>query len=80
MITAKSQLAYDLVAAVVFAFVLSALSLIWPGILALGFGLFLLIQSFSVGQEITMLSWTEVTHVPIVFASFRRSAPLSILS
>ncbi|MFO0699594.1 MAG: hypothetical protein U0236_10210 [Nitrospira sp.] len=80
MITAKSQLAYDIVAAVVFAVVLGSLSLIWPGILALSFGLFLLIQSFSVGQEITMLSWAEVMNVPIVFASFRRSAPLSILS
>ncbi|HMS82380.1 MAG TPA: hypothetical protein PKD12_01855 [Nitrospira sp.] len=80
MVTAKSQLAYDLVAAVVFALVLGSLSLIWPGILALSFGLFLLIHSFSVGQEITMLSWAEVTQLPIVFASCRRSVPLSILS
>lgn len=80
MITTKSQLAYDIVAAMVFTFVLGSLSLIWPGILALSFGLFLLIQSFTVGQEITMLSWAEVTHVPMVFASFRRSASLSILS
>ena len=80
MLIAKSQLARDAVTAMVFIFVLGSLSMIWPGIIALSFGLFLLLQSFGVGQEITMLSWAEVTNVPIVLASFRRSAPPSILS
>jgi hypothetical protein len=80
MLTAKSQLAQDLVAAMVFVFVLGSLSVIWPSIMALGFGLFLLIQSFGAGQEITMLSGAEVTNTPIVIDSFRRSSPLSILS
>ena len=80
MLIAKSQLARDAVTAMVFIFVLGSLSMIWPGIIALSFGLFLLIQSFGVGQELTMLSWAEVTNVPIVLASFRRSAPPSILS
>ncbi|MDH5741065.1 MAG: hypothetical protein OEY77_12135 [Nitrospira sp.] len=80
MLTAKSQLAHDTVAAMVFIFALGSLSMIWPGIIALSFGLFLLIQSFEVGQEITMLSWAQVTNLPIVFASFRQSGPPSILS
>jgi hypothetical protein len=80
MLTAKSQLAQDTVAAIVFVFVLGSLSMIWPGIIALMFGFFLLLQSLGVGQEITVLSWAEVTNVPIVCASFRRSDPPSILS
>jgi hypothetical protein len=80
MLPAKKQLSHDTVAAMVFIFALGSLSMIWPGIIALSFGLFLLIQSFGVGQEVTMLSWAEVTNLPIVFASFRRSGPPSILS
>jgi hypothetical protein len=80
MVTAKNQLAQDTVAVMVLVFVLGSLSMIWPSILALSFGLFLLIQSFGVGPEITMLSWAEVTNVPMVFASVRRSDPPSLLS
>jgi len=80
MLTAKSQLTQDTVAAMVFVFVLGSLSMIWPGIIALIFGVFLLLQSFGVGQEITMLSWVEVTNLPIVSASVRRFGPPSILS
>lgn len=80
MLTAKSQLAQDTLAMMVFVFIIGSLSVIWPGILALSFGLFLLIQSFGVGQEITMLLGTDVTNIPIAVASFRRSAPPSILS
>lgn len=69
MFTAKSQLTRDTMAAMVFVFALGSLSMIWPGIIALIFGLFLLLQSFGPGHEITMLSWAEVTNVPIVFAS-----------
>ncbi|MGQ0557219.1 MAG: hypothetical protein ACT4PN_14890 [Nitrospiraceae bacterium] len=80
MLIAKSQLARDAVAAMVFIVVLGSLSMIWPGIIALSFGLFLLIQSVGAGQEITMLSWAQVTNVPIALASFRRSGPPPILS
>jgi hypothetical protein len=80
MLTAKSQLAQDTVAAMVFVLALGSLSMIWPGIIALSFGLFLLLQSFGVGLEITMLSWADVTHLPIDLASCRRSDPPSILS
>jgi hypothetical protein len=80
MLTAKSQLAQDAVAAVVFVLALGSLSMIWPGIIALSFGLFLLLQSLGFGQEITMLSLADVTHLPIDLASFRRSGPPSILS
>ena len=80
MLTAKSQLAYDTVAAMVFILALGSLSMIWPGIIALSFGLFLLLQSLGFGQEITMLSLAEVSNLPIAIASFRRYDSPSILS
>jgi hypothetical protein len=80
MPTAKSQLAQDTVAAMAFVFVLGSLSMVWPGIMALIFGLFLLFQSFGIGQEIAVLSYADVTHLSIVFTPFRRSGFLSILS
>ncbi len=79
MLTA-SQLARDTVTAMAFVLVVGSLSMIWPGIMALIFGLFLLLQSFGIGHEIAVLSYADLTHLPIVFAPFRRSGPLSILS
>jgi len=80
MVTAKSSFGNHALAATVFVFVLGSLSMIWPGIMALIFGLFLLLQSFGVGQEIAVLSWAEISNLPIVFTSLRRSAPSAILS
>ncbi len=80
MFTAKSQLTRDTMAAMVFFFALGSLSMIWPSIIALIFGLFLLLQSFGLGHEITMLSWAELTNAPIAMASVLRSGSPSILS
>jgi hypothetical protein len=78
--TAKNPLTQHTFEAMVFVLVLGSLSMIWPGIMALIFGLFLLLQSFGVGQEIAVLSWAEISNLPIVFTSLRRSAPSAILS
>lgn len=80
MVTAKSSFGNHALAATVFVFVLGSLSMIWPGIIALIFGLFLLLQSFGVGQEITVLSSADINNLPIVFASHLQSGPLSMLS
>jgi hypothetical protein len=80
MVTARSSFGNHALAATVFVFVLGSLSMIWPGIIALIFGLFLLLQSLGVGQEMTVLSSAEINNLPIVFASLLRSGPLSILS
>jgi hypothetical protein len=80
MITPKSQIGRHALEAMTVVFVLGTLSMIWPGILALVFGIFLLIQSFGPGQEMAILSWAEVTNVPMVFTSLRRSDPQTILS
>lgn len=80
MLTAKSQLAQDTVAAMAFVLVLGSLSMVWPSIMALIFGFFLLLQSIGIGQEIAVLSSADMTQLPIIFAPFRRSGLLSILS
>lgn len=80
MTTTRSQIAQHTFEAMVFVLVLGTLSMIWPGIIALVFGIFLLLQSFGVGQEIAVLSWAEISNLPIVFTSLRRSGSPSILS
>ncbi len=72
MKTYNSQFAQGIFATVTFILVLGALAMIWPGIMALFFGVLLLFQSFSAEQEIVVLSWTEVGHWSIVFTSLRR--------
>ncbi len=73
MIKRKSQLAQATLAAITFVLVLGALSVIWPGIMALFIGVFLLLYSCSAEQELLALTWTELGNVPFVFASLRRS-------
>jgi UPF0716 family protein affecting phage T7 exclusion len=80
MITPKSQLAQRTLAAMTFFLVLGALAMIWPGIIALILGVFLLLQSFAAEQEIVLLSWAEVGNFPIVFTSLRRFGSPAILS
>lgn len=72
MITFKSQFIQQAVAAITLVLVLGALSMIWPGIIALFLGILLLLQSCSVGQEMAALSWAEADHVSIAFATLRR--------
>ncbi len=80
MMTPKSQVGRHALEALTVVFVLGALSMIWPGIIALIFGIFLLIQSFGAGQEMAILSWAEISNVPVVFTSLRRSDSPTILS
>ncbi|OQW65006.1 MAG: hypothetical protein BVN28_02445 [Nitrospira sp. ST-bin4] len=72
MITPKSQIAQHTLAAMMLFLVLGALAMIWPGIIALILGVFLLVQSFAAEQEIAILTWAEVSNWPIVFTSLRR--------
>lgn len=80
MITAKSQFLQLTLSAIMFVLVLGALSMIWPGIIALVLGVLLLLQSFSAEQEIALLPWTEVGHFSIVFATLRQPGRPAILS
>lgn len=76
----KSQLVQHALTAITLVLVLGALSMIWPGIIAVFLGVLLLIQSFTASQEIAALSWTEVGNVPLVVSSLRRPALPTILS
>lgn len=49
--------------------VVGALAMIWPSIIALFLGVFLLLKSCSAEQEIAGLSWTEIGNLSIVFGS-----------
>ena len=81
MIIPKSQIAQRTLSVMTFVLVLSALAMIWPGIIALVFGIFLLLQSFlGAEQELAILSWAEVSNVPIVFTSLRRFGSSAIIS
>ncbi len=80
MITVKSQFLQLTLSAITFIVVLGALSLIWPGIIALFLGFLLLLQSCNAEQEIAMLSWTEVGNLPTAFASLQRPGLPAILS
>jgi hypothetical protein len=80
MITVKSQILQLTLSAITFAFVIGALSMIWPAIIGLFLGVLLLLQSCCAHQEIAVLSWIEVGHVSVVFASLRRADLPTILS
>lgn len=80
MITVKNQFLQLMLSAITFVLVVGALSMIWPGIIALFLGVLWLLQSFSAEQEIVVVSWAEVGHVPIVFASLRRPGLSAMLS
>ena len=80
MITAKSQFFQLTLSAITFVFVIGALSMIWPAIIALFLGVLWLLQSFSVEQEMVVFSWAEVGHVPVVVASLRRPGLPTMLS
>jgi len=80
MITVKSQFLQLTVSAITFVFVVGALSMIWPAIIALFLGVLWLLQSFNAEQEMAVLSWLEVENASIVFVSLRRSDLPAILS
>jgi hypothetical protein len=81
MMTPNVRFGRHALEAMTVVFVFGALSVIWPSIIALSIGIFLLLQSFlGAEQTIAILSWTEVSHLPVVFSSFRRFESPAILS
>ncbi|NJL17758.1 MAG: hypothetical protein HC938_11750 [Nitrospira sp.] len=75
----RSQFVQHAVAAITLVLILGALSMIWPGIIAVSLGVLLLLQSFSDSQEIALLSWTEAGNVPMVLSSLRGPGSLRLL-
>ncbi|MFO0700646.1 MAG: hypothetical protein U0236_15590 [Nitrospira sp.] len=71
MMTVKSRFGHLTVEAITFVFVLGALSMIWPAIIALFLGVLALLQWFSADPEIVMLSSTGSGNLPIFVTSLR---------
>jgi UPF0716 family protein affecting phage T7 exclusion len=69
MTTVHSPFNQHTLATIMVVMVVGALAMIWPGIIALFLGVFLLIKSCSAEQEIAGLSWTEIGNLSIVFGS-----------
>lgn len=80
MSTDKSQLGQVILTVITFTLVLGTLSMIWPGIMAIFFGVLLLLQSFGAEQEVVVLSWTEPVHWSVVSAFLRQHEISVILS
>lgn len=80
MITVKSPFVQQTLVAMTVFVAIGALSVIWPAIIALGLSVFLLFHSFGVEQEIVLRSWTEISHMSIIFTSPQRPGVLTILS
>ncbi|MDH4154135.1 MAG: hypothetical protein OEV01_10165 [Nitrospira sp.] len=80
MITVKNQFVQQVLAAITLAFVLGALSIVWPAIIAVFLGILLLLQSFSGEPEIAILSWAEVENVSIAIDALRQPSIPAILS
>ena len=80
MITMKSPWVQQTLVAMTLFAVIGALSVVWPAIIALGLSVFLLFHSLGAGQEIVLLSGTEVSQMSILFTSLRCPGLLAILS
>jgi hypothetical protein len=80
MMTVKSLLGQQMLAALTCVVVLGALSMVWPAIIAVFLGVILLLQSFTAEPEVVMLSWGEVDNLSVVVASLRRPGLPTILS
>lgn len=80
MIMFKSQFVQLVFTAITLGFILCALSMIWPAIIAVFLGILLLLQSLGTEPEIARLSWSEVDNVSVVIGAFRRPSPPTVLS
>jgi hypothetical protein len=80
MIMFKSQFVQFVFTAIPLAFILGALSMIWPAIIAVFLKILLLLQSLCTEPEITRLSWAEVENVSIVVDALRWPDLSAILS
>lgn len=80
MVTVKSRFGHLTLETITFFLILGVLSMIWPAIIVLFLGAFLLLQWFSTEPEVVMLVWAEVENVPIVVASIQRPGLPTTLS
>lgn len=71
MVIRKSQLVQSIRGAIACVLVLGALSMIWPAIIGIMISAFLLLHSWSAGEEFVVLFWPKAGNLSLVFASLR---------
>lgn len=79
MVTRMSQLVQSVREAITCVLILGILSIIWPAIIVLMMGAFLLLYSWSAEEEFVVLSWPKVGNLSFVFVSLRQLGLLTIL-
>ncbi len=78
MVTRKSLLVQTIREAITSVLILGILSILWPAIIVLMMGVFLLLYSWTAEEEFVVLSWSKVDNVSFVFVSFRQLGLLTI--
>lgn len=79
MVTQMSQSVQKIREAVTCFLILGALSIIWPAIIVLSMGAFLLLYSWSAEEEFVVLSWPKVSNLSFAFVSIRQLGPMTLL-
>ena len=75
MITVTSRFWHLTLEAITFVFVLGALLMIWPVIIAFFLGVLLLLQWFYAEP---VLAWNEMGNLPVIFALFGAGHPVCV--
>lgn len=71
MVTRKNQLFQSMRASITCVLILGTLSMIWPAIIGIMISAFLLLHSWSAGEEFVVLFWPKAGNLSLVFASLR---------
>ena len=79
MFTWKNHMFQSISAAITCVLILGMLSMIWPAIIALIIGAFLLLNSWVVEEDFVVLPWPKVSNVLLVLASLRQLGLLTIV-
>lgn len=79
MIMFKSQFVQLMFTAITLGFILGALSMIWPAIIAVFLSILRLLQSFSTEREVAVQSWDGAGNVSVVIDAFRHPNLPSLL-
>jgi hypothetical protein len=79
-VTMKSPFVQQTLVAMMLFATIGTLSVIWPAIIAVVLSVFMLFHSFGAGQEIILLSGTEISHMSVIFSALQRPSFLTIPS
>lgn len=69
--TMKSPFVQQTLVAMMLFATIGTLSVIWPATIAVVLSVFMLFHSFGAGQEIILLSGTEISHMSVILTAFQ---------